>query len=63
MAALDVIVFVENYNEVREPSYLSIGIANVENKIIMYNKNHNLDLRGIDFRQQAPLAAREAEPF
>lgn len=35
MAALDVIVFVENYNEVRDLSYLSIDIANVENKIIM----------------------------
>lgn len=35
MAALDVMVFVENYNEVRDLSYLSIDIANVENKIIM----------------------------
>lgn len=59
MAALDVIVFVENYNEVRDLSYVSIDIANVEKE----DHNDILDLRGIDFRQHALLAAREAEPF
>lgn len=59
MAALGVIVFQENYNKVRDQSYSSLNIANVENKI----KNQNPDLRRIDFTELAPLDAQNAEPF